>query len=177
MQNPNEGNVFGRAVLGLDPETTKLVEKSLTDFHIAGVHKRKNQTQKHKWKEQNPTDFCACGWIHPADRPLKLLAEKWDQYLTFILLFGYCLRFEGKNPSVTQGLCVCTWGFSGHYGLHRYPAKEGVADWALQDVSQYLQKGGIKKNCRQWGNSYRQGNITCSSVLCCCCELEGLCSF
>lgn len=60
MQNQNEGNVFGKEVLGLDPETTELeVKKPLTDFHIAGVHERKNQTQKQKRKEQNLTYFCA----------------------------------------------------------------------------------------------------------------------
>lgn len=59
---------------------------------------------------------------------MKLFTEKWEQYLSFILLFGCRLRFEGKNPSVTQGLCVCTWSYSGHYGLCGYPAKEGVAD-------------------------------------------------
>lgn len=42
MQNQNEGNIFGKEVLDLDPETTELVgKKPLIDVHIAGVHKRK----------------------------------------------------------------------------------------------------------------------------------------
>lgn len=47
MQNQNEGNVFGKGVLGLDSETTKLVErKPLMGFHIPGVHKRKKSNPK-----------------------------------------------------------------------------------------------------------------------------------
>lgn len=39
---------------------------------------KEKKPQKHKRKEQTPTGFCACRWIHPANRPIKLLAEKWE---------------------------------------------------------------------------------------------------
>lgn len=86
------------------------------------------------------------------------------QYLSFILLFGCCLRFEGKSPSVTQGLHVYMRLFWSPCSLLR-PSQGGCGRLrALQAVSQYLQEGRIKQKCRQWGNSYRQGSITCPSV-------------
>lgn len=36
MQNQNEGKLFGKKVLGLDPETTEVVEKKALSCGLSG---------------------------------------------------------------------------------------------------------------------------------------------
>jgi len=125
-------------VLGLDPETRKLVRRgcSLTGFHIAGV-----------LVEKNPQVSVPVVQSILLTGPLSSLQKNGNrspiQYLSLTLLLGWCLRFEGKSPSVAPGLHVHTRGHFGHQVLHQYPAKENAADQMLQAVSLYLEKGGI----------------------------------
>lgn len=69
-------------------------------FCIAGVHIRKKKEVSVPVVESIPL-------TGPLSGLQKNGSSKPIQYLSFILLIGCCLRFEGKSP-VAQGLCVCT---------------------------------------------------------------------
>lgn len=123
MQNQNEGKVLGKEVLGLDPEIRELVENRALSYGLSycwSTYKTKKQVSVPVAESILLTDPLSSLQKNGSSNPI--------QYLSFILLIGCCLRFEGRSPSVTQGLCVCTRGCSGHHVLHRYPAKESVAD-------------------------------------------------
>lgn len=115
MQNQNEGKVFGKEVLGLDPEMTDVVEKKVLFYGLSYSWSRLKKPNKPKnIKEKNKTQQVSVPVVESIllTDPLSCLQKNGSsdpiQYLSFMLLFACCLRFEGRSPSVTQGFCGCT---------------------------------------------------------------------